>query len=242
MLKPDGEVIEIKAKFSEDVLPVLELDGGGLGRRSGPARGLWARDSEHRAGGAEGKRRLCTRAAAGPLPRARSWWARQELAAKANQQNSHQEPSEAGVTWPSAFRMLRAPLLAFQPPHLSPFPCWALARCPSHVSAWESPPAFSFNAAESLGSWLHGASSGLPVRGLSSTCGTAEPVAVGVCTLLAIPPQGLDVPRQPAGPENTGSARQPGALLAQALPCHLSRPMSGLQAWGAPWWPDYPTA
>lgn len=138
--------------------------------------------------------------------------------------------------------VLRAPLLAFQPPHLSPFPCWALARCPSHVSAWESPPAFSFNAAESLGSWLHGASSGLPVRGLSSTCGTAEPVAVGVCTLLAIPPRGLDVPWQPAGPESTGSARQPGALLAQALPCHLSRPVSSLQAWGAPWWPDCPTA
>lgn len=37
MLKPDGEVLEIKAKFSKDVLPALELDGRGLGRRSGPA-------------------------------------------------------------------------------------------------------------------------------------------------------------------------------------------------------------
>ena len=32
MLKPEGEFIEIKAKFSEDVLPALELDGERVGQ------------------------------------------------------------------------------------------------------------------------------------------------------------------------------------------------------------------
>ena len=111
----------------------------------------------------EGKRRLCPRAAARPLLHARSWWARQELAAKANQQNSHQEPSEGwGDSAVCVQNVPRAPLLAFQPPHLSPFACWALARCPSHVSAWETPPAFSFNAAESRAAGFMGLPRGCP--------------------------------------------------------------------------------
>lgn len=125
-----------------------------------------------------------------------------------------------GVAWPSAQEV---PWLDFQPPCCSPVPCGTLGRGPSHLSAWEVPPAISSNTAESVESSAGGllwAACAWPLSACSSAGHTVGgPLGAQLAGLL----RGFHEPWQPAGPEGKGSAWQPASLARQALPPALSR-------------------
>lgn len=142
-----------------------------------------------------------------------------------------------GVAWPSAQEV---PWLDFQPPCCSPVPCGTLGRGPSHLSAWEVPPAVSSNTAESVESSA-GAASGLPVPGPSPPA--ALQGTPSVARWVRSWPVFCGASMSPGSPLGQRARAQPGSLHPwPARPCHLPCPVSSLPAWAAAWWPICPAA